>query len=65
MIEPRIFRLMKGNDLRALLTVHVDDLLIVCDKEQCDKIKGALVMKSPTKDLGELSSHGGCAFERN
>lgn len=65
MIEPYIFRLVEEDDVKAVLTVCVDDLLVVYDKEGCDKIKVNLPLNYPARNLGDLGFYGRCAYESN
>ena len=54
-----------GRRGEAHFVVHVDDILVIGEKEACDELHHALNEKSPTENLGELKWCLGCAVERD
>lgn len=50
--DPCVFRVMDGALVEILLVVHVDDVLLLCDWENCGGIHAALTLKSQMNNLG-------------
>lgn len=46
MVDPCGFRLMDGNIVKILLVDRVDDVLVICNEEDCEKL---------ARDLTEVS----------
>ena len=63
--DPCIFRLMEGSSVKVILAVHVDDMIVVRTKKDCDHLRDLLSKSFPTKNLGELNWYMGCLYERN
>ncbi|CAN0035020.1 unnamed protein product, partial [Sphacelaria rigidula] len=60
-----VFSMEDAGDLRVILVVHVDDILISGSEENVGYVGKILNKKFPTNNLGELTWYMGCAVERN
>ncbi len=63
--DPCTVRLMDGPQVEMILAVHVDDMIVVGTKADCDHLRESLAKTFPTKNLGELTWYMGCLFERD
>ncbi|CAM9252057.1 unnamed protein product, partial [Discosporangium mesarthrocarpum] len=59
------FPCVSTHDVDLLVTVHVDDMIVVGTREDCNSFSKALSFEFPTNNLGPLSLYTGCAFARD
>ena len=48
-----------------ILTVHVDDLLVLGNETMCEELLGVLYGQFSSQNLRELERYLGCAIERD
>ncbi|CAN0066305.1 unnamed protein product [Sphacelaria rigidula] len=65
LIDPCVFRLMDGEEVRILIVVHVDDMFVVGAESVCNKMTEDLNTHFPTKNLGELVWYAGCEYKHD
>lgn len=51
--------------ISIMMVVHVDDMIVVGNRQDCGDLWGALARVFPTNNFGELAHDMGCSFERN
>lgn len=64
-MDPCVLRLMVGQEVAAMMVIHVDDSQIAASKELARIVIDALKESFLTKDLGELSWYMGSEYRRN
>ncbi|CAM9403082.1 unnamed protein product [Discosporangium mesarthrocarpum] len=52
--DPCLFRYVNNYDVDLLVTVHVDDMIVVGTREDSDAVSKALSFEFPTKNLGPV-----------
>ncbi|CAM9316399.1 unnamed protein product, partial [Sphacelaria rigidula] len=57
--DPCVFRMEDAGDVRVILVVHVDDILISDSEENVGKVGKILNKKFPTNNLGEVTWYMG------
>lgn len=62
--DARVFRLRENEDANVTLLAHADKFLVIVDDSRCDKLR-EVNKEFPTRHLGPLRWHMGCAFERD
>lgn len=65
MPDPLCFRLLDEHFVGILIVIHVNDMLVTCVEENCERLTEALQLKFPTKNLGELTWYSGYALKHN
>ncbi|CAN0487023.1 unnamed protein product, partial [Discosporangium mesarthrocarpum] len=65
MADHCLLRFLDGNENTLLIATHVDDMIAVGSRQNCDALCKALSIEFPTNNLGPLSWYTGCAFKRN
>ncbi|CAM9866309.1 unnamed protein product [Discosporangium mesarthrocarpum] len=60
-----LLRYVSNYDVDLLVIVHVDDMIVVGTREDCDSLSKALSFEFPTNNLGPLSLYIGCVFARD
>ena len=63
--DPCIFRLFRGKDIKMIVGVHVDDMILVSSEKDSRWLQEKLCDFFPVKHLGKLSWYMGCSFERD
>ena len=63
--DPFVLRMVVDGNVKLIMDVHVDDIVIAGSDETCKDFHAALVTKFPTNNLGELTWYTGCAFKRD
>ncbi|CAM9651462.1 unnamed protein product, partial [Discosporangium mesarthrocarpum] len=63
--DPCLFRYVSTYDVDLLVAVHVDDMVVVGTREDCDSLSKALSFELQTNNLGPLSLYTGCVFARD
>ena len=65
--EPCVLRLLQpdSNTVRMMIAVHVDDMIIAGNDDDCDWLRTSLSRIFPVNNLGPLTWYTGCAFERD
>ncbi|CAN0083907.1 unnamed protein product, partial [Sphacelaria rigidula] len=63
--DPCVFKMEDEGDVRVILVVHVDDILISGPEEYVGKVGQILNKKFPTNNLGEVTWYMGCAVDRD
>ncbi|CAM9538439.1 unnamed protein product [Sphacelaria rigidula] len=63
--DPCVFKMEKAGDVRVILVVHVDDILIGGAEENVRKVGNILNDKLLTNNLGQVIWYMGCAVNRD
>ncbi|CAN0023247.1 unnamed protein product, partial [Sphacelaria rigidula] len=63
--DPCVFKMGDAGDVRVILVVHVDDILISGTEGNVQKVGKLLNDKFPTNNLGEFTWYMGCAVDRD
>ncbi|CAM9535640.1 unnamed protein product [Sphacelaria rigidula] len=63
--DPCVFRMEDAGDVRVILVVHVDDILISGSEEYVGKVGQILNKTFPTNNLGGVTWYMGCAVDRD
>ncbi|CAM9598633.1 unnamed protein product [Sphacelaria rigidula] len=63
--DPCVFNMEDAREVRVILEIHVDDILISGTEEYVGKVGQILNEKFPTNNLGEVTWYMGCAVGRN
>ena len=63
--DPCIFRLRNGKDVKMVVGVHVDDMILVSAEKDSLWLQEKLSDFFPVKHLGELTWYMGCSFVRD
>ena len=63
--EPCVFRKIIKNEVPLMVGVHVDDIIVSGEQDLCDEFFSQLKQRFAVKNLGELKTYTGCAFERD
>ncbi|CAM9228118.1 unnamed protein product [Discosporangium mesarthrocarpum] len=58
--DPCLFRYVSNYDVDLLVAVHVDDMIVVGRRNDCDSLSKALSFEFPTNNLRPLSLYTGC-----
>lgn len=58
-------RMVVDGKAELILAVHIADIVIIGSNETCRGFRLALVTKSPTKNLGELTWYTAWAFKHD
>ena len=62
LIDPCVFRLMDGDEVKVLIVVHVDDMFVVGTENVCNKLAEDLNVHFPTKTLENWSGMQGASI---
>ena len=65
MVDPCIFGLMDGEQVRTIVGVRVDDTIVVSSNQDCRWLKENLSKAFPVKHLGVLIWYMGYSFQRD
>ena len=65
--EPCVLRLLdpESGAVRLMIAVHVDDMVVAGNDDDCDWLRRSLSRVFPVNNLGPLTWYTGCAFERD
>ena len=63
--DPFVLRMVVDGNVKLIMDVHVDDIVIAGSDETCKDFHAALVTKFPTNNLGGLTWYAGCALKRD
>ena len=65
--EPRVLRLLQpdSDTVRMMIAVHVDDMIVARNDDDCDWLRTSLSEVFPINNLGPLTWCTECAFERD
>ena len=65
LIDPCVFRLMDGDEVRVLIVFHIDDMFVVGTETVQNKLAEDLNVHFLTKNLGELVWYAGCEYRHD
>ena len=60
-----VLRSMETGNFSLMVVIHVDDILVVGNKQRCDKLCFDLNRSVSINNLGQLSWYTGCSFIRD